>query len=119
MQFNILVNSQGDVQLTDFGMSLLAGANAGNYASKHGGGALQFRSPELLDPESFGLDNDRPSITCDVYSLAIVAVEVMSWSILLLCAAHHVHFILSPKAVHRCHAVWQRQDRRDCEKDHG
>ena len=110
MQGNILVNSEGDVQLTDFGMSLLAGANAGNYASNHGGGAMQFRSPELLDPKSFGLEDDRPSMTCDIYSLALVAVEVMPCSVLLLYAAHHVHFVLSPKAVHRCHALRQCQD---------
>ena len=97
-----MVNSQGDVQLTDFGMSLLTGANVEDYASRNGGSGLQFRSPELLDPESF--KNDTPSNAADVCSLALVAVEVIPYSVLLLYAAHHVHSF--SEVVHRCHAVW-------------
>ena len=74
---NILVDDNGNVQLTDFGMGLLADATPNNYASKHGGGAYQFRAPELHDPDTFGLEDDRPTVKSDVYSLALVAVEVM------------------------------------------
>ena len=77
---NILVDDNGNVQLTDFGMGLLADATPYNYASKHGGGAFQFRGPELHDPESFELDDDRPTTASDMYSLALVAVEVMQYA---------------------------------------
>ena len=68
----------GNVQLTDFGMGLLAEATPGNYASKHGGGAYQYRAPELHDYEEFGLENYRPTVATDVYALALVCIEVSS-----------------------------------------
>ena len=79
LQGNILIDDNGNVQVTDFGLGLLADATPNNYASKHGGGAFQFRAPELHDPESLGFNDndDRPTTASDVYSLALVAVEVM------------------------------------------
>ncbi|THH32082.1 hypothetical protein EUX98_g2114 [Antrodiella citrinella] len=72
---NILVNESGDACLTDFGMSLISEAAAYNFASKHGGGALRWQAPELIDPEEFGLESSRPTPQSDVFSFACTAIE--------------------------------------------
>jgi len=73
---NILIDVRGNVRLTDFGMGLLADATPHNYASKHGGGAFQYRAPELHDPEEFDLEDNRPTIASDIYALACVCFEL-------------------------------------------
>ena len=42
------------------------------------GGTLRWMSPELLDPESFGLKNSCPTKESDCYALAMVIYEVLS-----------------------------------------
>ncbi|KAH8101101.1 kinase-like domain-containing protein [Cristinia sonorae] len=73
---NILIDDEGHVQLTDFGTGVLADATPHNYASKHGGGAYQYRAPELHDPDSFGGVDNRPTVATDVFALAMVFVEL-------------------------------------------
>ncbi|TCD64694.1 hypothetical protein EIP91_003768 [Steccherinum ochraceum] len=73
---NILLDENLNVRLTDFGMGLLAEAHPNNYGSKHGGGAFQFRAPELHDPNEFGLEDSRPTTASDVYAFACVIIEL-------------------------------------------
>ncbi|TCD61804.1 hypothetical protein EIP91_007890 [Steccherinum ochraceum] len=75
---NILIDTKGNVKLTDFGMALIADATSYNYASVHGGGAMRWQAPELHAPEEFGLTSRRPTYACDVYSFAYVCVELWS-----------------------------------------
>lgn len=73
---NILVNDEGTVQLTYFGMSLLADATAYNYASHHGGGAIAWTAPELLDPDIYGLKTRRTTFASDIYAFGCICIEV-------------------------------------------
>lgn len=73
---NILVNDDGHACLTDFGMSLISEATANNYGSIHGGGAMRWSAPEVLDPEVFGLETGRPTFDSDVFSFACTCFEV-------------------------------------------
>lgn len=73
---NILIDNNEGARITDFGMSLIAEATAYNYASIHGGGALRWQAPELIDPEEFNLETSRPTTQSDVFSIACTAIEV-------------------------------------------
>ena len=73
---NILVDDKGNACLTDFGLSLIAEASAYNYGSVHGGGAIRYQAPELIDPEEFGLESSRPTPASDIFSFACTAIEV-------------------------------------------
>ena len=42
------------------------------------GGTFRWMSPELLDPESFGLEESRPTKESDCYALGMVIYEVLS-----------------------------------------
>ncbi|TCD66580.1 hypothetical protein EIP91_001137 [Steccherinum ochraceum] len=75
---NILVDACGDVKLTDFGMSVAADGTPYNYGSTHGGGAVRWTAPELIEPEEFGFPNRRPTVQSDVYSFACICVELYS-----------------------------------------
>ena len=75
---NILIDRDGNACLTDFGTALLVEATAYNYASTHGGGAVRWQAPEIIDPEVFGLESTRPTMQSDIFSFACTAVEVRS-----------------------------------------
>jgi len=42
------------------------------------GGTIRWMSPELLDPERFGLADSRPTMESDCYALGVVMYEVLS-----------------------------------------
>ena len=42
------------------------------------GGTFQWMSPELLDPDSFGMKDSRPTKESDCYALGMVIYEVLS-----------------------------------------
>ena len=70
------MDDDGHARLADFGMALIADATAYNYGSVHGGGAVRWKAPELLDPEELGLPTSRPTFASDVYSFACTCVQV-------------------------------------------
>lgn len=57
-------------------MAVIADGTAYNYASIHGGGATRWRAPELIAPEEFKMPNGRPTFQSDIFSWAMVAIEV-------------------------------------------
>lgn len=73
---NLLVDENGSIRLTDFGLSLIAEGTAYNYGSQRGGGAAHYTAPELFDPEVFCLETRRPTFSSDIYALACVCIEV-------------------------------------------
>ncbi|KAH8082794.1 kinase-like domain-containing protein [Cristinia sonorae] len=73
---NILVDADETIRLTDFGMALIAKATSYQYGSIHGGGAVRWQAPELLDPDEFGLTSTRPTFASDVYSFALTSIEL-------------------------------------------
>jgi len=91
-QANILINRSLRACLADFGLSTIissehhAAANASltsvtskaSLASFTAGGTLRWTSPELLDPDRFGIsDSDcRPTKQSDCYAFGMVVYEV-------------------------------------------
>ncbi|TCD69152.1 hypothetical protein EIP91_008629 [Steccherinum ochraceum] len=75
---NVLVDAGGNACLTDFGMAVIADATAYQYGSIHGGGAVRWTAPELIEPEEFGMHARRPTFASDIYSLACVCIELFT-----------------------------------------
>jgi len=90
---NILVKRDRQACIADFGLSTITGvptyATAGvsqaslisndSLMSFTGGGTRRWMSPELLDPERFGMpesEGNRPTRQSDCYALAMVIYEV-------------------------------------------
>jgi len=90
---NILVNKDRRACIADFGLSTITGVPTHTVAgvsqaslisddtlmSFTGGGTRRWMSPELLDPERFGmpeLEGDRPTRQSDCYALGMVIYEV-------------------------------------------
>jgi len=87
---NILINEDRRACLADFGLTTVTGATtrtAGTSPFSNdslmafvAGGTLRWMSPELLDPERFGvpeLESDRPTRQSDCYALGMVIYEVL------------------------------------------
>ncbi|TCD70706.1 hypothetical protein EIP91_002082 [Steccherinum ochraceum] len=73
---NILVDENHTIRLTDFGMSVTSDGTPYRHGSLHGGGALRWAAPELMDADEFGLGARRPTFQSDVYSFACVCYEL-------------------------------------------
>ena len=89
-QANIVINQSSRACLADFGLSAIvsvdrrAAANGSliSVASKMSlmsftaGGTIRWMSPELLDPDRFGIADCRPTKQSDCYALGMVVYEV-------------------------------------------
>ncbi|TCD60727.1 hypothetical protein EIP91_009621, partial [Steccherinum ochraceum] len=75
---NVLIDGEGNARLADFGMALVSESTAYAYASVHGGGAIRWKAPELIDPEEFGIESSRPTPASDVFSFACMSIELYS-----------------------------------------
>ena len=90
---NILVNKDRRACIADFGLSTITGVSTHTTAgdsraslisndtlmSFTGGGTRRWMSPELLDPERFGMpesEDNRPTRQSDCYALGMVIYEV-------------------------------------------
>jgi hypothetical protein len=90
LKANILINKDRRACLADFGLSTITGVptRAAPGASRASlisnetlmsfiaGGTRRWMSPELLDPEMFGIQGDRPTRQSDCYALGMVIYEV-------------------------------------------
>ena len=93
MKANILVDRDRRACIADFGLSTITGVgtHAAARASQAslisndtlmsftGGGTRRWMSPELLDPERFGMpesEDNRPTRQSDCYALGMVIYEV-------------------------------------------
>ena len=92
-QANILINGDRRACIADFGLSTVTGVATASVAvapraslisndtlmSFTGGGTCRWMSPELLDPERFGMpesEDNRPTRQSDCYALGMVIYEV-------------------------------------------
>ena len=92
-QVNILINKDLGACIADFGLSTVTGVatHTGGAARRAsvisndtlmsftGGGTRRWMSPELLDPERFGMpesEDNRPTRQSDCYALGMVIYEV-------------------------------------------
>ena len=79
-QLNILINNERRACLIDFGLtSVISGLSTANVSTlaSNARGTCRWMAPELLSPENDGIYNCEPSTASDIYSLAMVAIEVM------------------------------------------
>ena len=77
---NILIDQTGNARLTDFGL-LTIRPDTTNITSSNSfllGGTYRWTSPELLDPQEFGLQDNGPTASSDCYALGMVVYEVLS-----------------------------------------
>jgi len=70
-----LVDQRGNALLADFG--LLTILDSGTQSSS-GGGSYRWMSPELFEPERFGVEDNRRTKSSDRYALGMVFYEVLS-----------------------------------------
>ncbi|KAF9644747.1 kinase-like protein, partial [Thelephora ganbajun] len=75
---NIMIDKDGHARLADFSLITLIPDQSTFMSSCMEGGALPWMSPELLDPESFGLKERHPTKESDCYALGMVIYEVLS-----------------------------------------
>jgi hypothetical protein len=75
---NILINDSGHACLADFSLLTIVPDQSTVIFSCVGGGTIPWMSPELLDPESFGLKEIRLTKESDCYALGMVIYEVLS-----------------------------------------
>ena len=72
---NILIDLTGTARLADFGLLTIISEPTSSYAH---GGTARWMSPELIDPEQFGLEKYRPTTASDCYALGMVVYETIS-----------------------------------------
>ena len=77
---NILIDQRGHACLTDFSLLAIAAEQSTVIPSCVEGGTIQWMSPELIDPEAFGLKKSLPTKESDCYALGMVIYEVLSGS---------------------------------------
>ena len=115
---NILVDSDGHALITDFGLSVIHSATPGAHGTLSSPGAVYYTAPELLDPNSFGLDISRPTPKSDIFSFGCVILEVghnaqqthWVWLILVL-AFHGTMPIWSVEPLSGTYSIYQRRIR--------
>jgi len=90
---NILVNKNRRACIADFGLSTITGVRTNTIArisqaslisndtlmSFTGGGTRRWMSPELLDPDRFGMpesEDNRPTRQSDCYALGMVIYKI-------------------------------------------
>ena len=72
-----MVNNDCRACLADFSLIRFAPDRPTFVSTCIEGGTLQWMSPELLDPTSFGLDGIHPTKESDCYALGMVIYEVL------------------------------------------
>ena len=77
---NIMIDSNGHARLADFGLLTIVSdsANSTTTSSSSSAGTTRWMSPELFDPEQFGLKDNRRTKESDCYALAMVVLEVFT-----------------------------------------
>jgi len=83
LEANILINRDGRACIADFGLLRIIPDQTSfiSTISRLEGGTIRWMSPELLDPEPFGLSDGRPTKESDCYALGMVIYEVLSGQI--------------------------------------
>jgi serine/threonine protein kinase len=88
---NILIDESGHACLADFGLVAII-SDGTSHASSNSftpGGTLRWMSPELFDPENFGLKDNRRMERSDCYALGMVVYEVLSGQLPFSCHASY------------------------------
>jgi len=77
---NVLIDHTEHARLADFGLLTIrsGAANVVSSTPSLQGGTHRWMSPELFDPEDFGLKDSRPTEYSDRYALGMTIYEVLS-----------------------------------------
>lgn len=77
---NILIDQTGHARIADFGLLTIVSDPASVLPSSSytQGGTARWMSPELIDPQRFGLEKSRPTSSSDCYALGMVIYETIS-----------------------------------------
>jgi len=77
---NVLIDETKRARLADFGLLMVISdtTNLMSSSSFTQGGTYRWMSPELFDPENFGLKDSRPTKHSDCYALGMLTYEVLS-----------------------------------------
>lgn len=77
---NILIDQNHHARLADFGLLTIIPdpTNLTASTSYSTAGTTRWMSPELLDPDRFGIEGGRPTKKSDSYALGMVILEVLS-----------------------------------------
>ena len=78
---NILVDRAARACVADFGLlTIISDPTSGlsTNVSTEGGGTARWMSPELINPQRFGLENSLPTKPSDCYALGMVIYETIS-----------------------------------------
>ena len=77
---NILIDQTGHARLADFGLLTIIKdpTNLLTSTTYSQGGSARWMSPELIDPQQFGLQHSRPTESSDCYALGMVIYETIS-----------------------------------------
>ena len=80
IQLNILIDQDGHARLADFGLLTIVIDSTHHTSSTtpKNAGTTRWMSPELLDPDRFGLGDGRPTKHSDCYALGMVILEVLT-----------------------------------------
>jgi len=77
---NVLIDQTGNARLADFGLLTILSDPANHLSSSSftQGGSARWMSPELIDPQRFGLEHSCPTKSSDCYALGMVIYETIS-----------------------------------------
>ena len=77
---NILIDKTGHARLADFGLVTIISdpTNLLSSSSYTQAGTVRWTSPELIDPQRFGLEESRRTKSSDCYALGMVMYETIS-----------------------------------------
>ena len=80
IKLNILIDQDGRARLADFGLLTIVIDPTYHTSSTtlKNSGTTRWMSPELLDPDLFGLGDSRPTKHSDCYALGMVILEVLT-----------------------------------------
>ena len=80
MKANILIDQTGNARLADFGLLTIVSdpENGLSSSSSMQGGTTRWMSPEMINPQKFGLEKCRPTESSDCYALGMVIYETIS-----------------------------------------
>jgi len=80
MKANVLIDENGRARLTDFGLlAIVSDLPQPTFSTTLAmAGTIGWTSPELLDPDQFGMKDSQPTKKSDCYALGMTILEVLS-----------------------------------------
>ena len=76
LKADILIDENGAARLSDFGLASIANETLNDSTSEADSYlSTRWMAPELLDPETSGIEYNKSSKASDIYSFAMVVIE--------------------------------------------